>query len=163
MNYFKHQQLIQIWNTSNLFQGLWIHVDVLISKTVSICLKILSNFGAFREGLTNVNISTKYSVIPVNYIYPIANSMIILTFLMGGQKKKKKKENTKQVAGSIQTPDSYSYELSKLLSPKRLYGCHPKSCHSCQRWQPKHCSQDNPNLSHDNFLTTHWQPCVLWH
>ena len=36
-------------------------------------------------------------------------------------------------------------ELSKPWSPEQLYGCHPKSCQSCQRWQPKSCYHDNPS------------------
>ncbi len=54
--------------------------------------------------------------------------------------------------GTIHTKQKVVNELSKLLSPKQLYGCHPKSCQSCQRWQPKSCYQDNPILVLKGFI-----------
>ncbi len=57
-----------------------------------------------------------------------------------------------QILWHLHTKLKVVNELSNRLSPKQLYGCHPKSCQSCQRWQPKSCSQDI-RLS-DNPLTT---------
>ena len=44
-----------------------------------------------------------------------------------------------------------AYELSKLLSPKQLYGCQPESSQSCQSLRPKSCSQKW------SIMTTFWQ------
>ena len=60
----------------------------------------------------------------------------VLSLYFAVEKGKIKPDFTNQIL-SVYTKCKFVNELSKLLSPEQLYGCHLKSCHSCQRLQQK--------------------------